>query len=77
MPINFQKIEKKWQQAWEKARLGEAKIDKQKKKFFNIFAYVTVSGFLHTGHMRGYSFSDTISLAGMPPETEQSQRHRK
>ncbi len=77
MDYNFAKIEKKWQKAWEKAKLGEAKVDKmqserssdaprakrasEKKKFFNIFAYVTVSGFLHTGHMRGYSFSDMVS----------------
>ena len=61
MDYDFAKIEKKWQQAWEKARLGEAKVDKKKKKFFNIFAYVTVSGFMHTGHMRGYSFSDAIA----------------
>jgi len=61
MAYDFAKIEKKWQQAWEKAKLGEAKVDRKKKKFFNIFAYVTVSGFLHTGHMRGYSFSDTIA----------------
>jgi leucyl-tRNA synthetase len=59
--MDFQKVEQKWQKAWEKAKLGEAKVDKKKEKFFMIFAYPGVSGFLHVGHMKGYAYTDIIS----------------
>jgi len=59
--MDFQKIERKWQARWEKAKLGKAERDPKKKKYFPVFAYVTVSGYMHTGHMRGYSYTDIVS----------------
>lgn len=60
MALDWLKIQDKWQNAWEKADLGSASIDKSKDKFFMIFAYPGISGFLHVGHMRGYSYADAI-----------------
>src|SRR3989344_7940402 len=57
--FDFSRIEKKWQKKWEDAKLGEAEVNKN-KKFFLIFAYPGISGYLHVGHMRGYSYSDAI-----------------
>src|SRR3989344_3677834 len=55
---DFKKLEEKWQPAWRAARLGLAEPAKEKKKFFMIFAYPNPSGFLHIGHMRGYTYTD-------------------
>ncbi len=59
MGYDHQKTEAKWQKKWENARLGEAEPD-DREKFFLIFAYPGVSGYLHVGHMRGYTYSDVI-----------------
>jgi len=58
--LNFSDIAKKWQDRWEKERIGEVDIDSSKPKFFLIWAYLTVSGFHHIGHMRGFSYADAI-----------------
>lgn len=60
MALDWQKIQEKWQKAWEKAEVGKAKVQKSKDKFFMIFAYPGISGFLHVGHMRGFSYTDAI-----------------
>ncbi len=52
-------MEKKWQDRWAEAKLGEAEPD-GREKFFLIFAYPGVSGYLHVGHMRGFTYSDII-----------------
>jgi len=57
--LDFSAIEKKWQKKWEISKLGEAEPNKN-KKFFLIFAYPGISGYLHVGHMRGYSYADAI-----------------
>ena len=59
MAYDHQKTEEKWQKKWADARLGEAEPD-SRQKFFLIFAYPGVSGYLHVGHMRGYTYSDVI-----------------
>jgi leucyl-tRNA synthetase len=59
--IDFQKIEKKWQKRWEEKKIFEANRDEKKKKFFMIFAYPGISGYLHVGHMRGFSYTDIIT----------------
>lgn len=61
MAIDFSKTEAKWQSEWEKHGLAYAKTDKKKKKFFLIFAYPGMSGFLHVGHMRGFTYADVIT----------------
>jgi len=59
--LNFDKITQKWQNEWTKKGLGNAESIKGKKKFYLIFAYPGVSGFLHVGHMRGYTYADIIT----------------
>ncbi|MEM2954371.1 MAG: leucine--tRNA ligase [Candidatus Nanoarchaeia archaeon] len=61
MTVDWKKIDAKWQEAWEKAKIGLAKPRKNQQKFFCIFAYPGVSGFLHVGHMRGYTYTDIIA----------------
>ncbi len=51
----------KWLNEWEKAGLYNAEQIKGKKKFFMIFAYPGISGYLHVGHMRGFSYTDFIT----------------
>ena len=58
--MNYAEIEKKWQSRWEEAGLFNAEPN-EKKKFFIIFAYPGVSGFLHVGHMRGFTYADIIA----------------
>jgi len=58
---NYKDYEKKWQDAWDKSRVAYPDLDNNKPKYFIIWAYLTVSGFQHVGHMRGYSYADAIS----------------
>jgi len=60
MPLDFNAIKEKWKEAWKTANVGEVSVDPSKPKFFLIWAYLTVSGFHHVGHMRGYSYADAI-----------------
>jgi len=53
-------IENKWQHAWFEHGLYEA-TQKYHKKFFIHFAYPGVSGYLHVGHMRGFTYCDIIA----------------
>ncbi len=58
---DYQSIEEKWQRIWFDKKLYEVKRDEDKKKFFLHFAYPGVSGFLHVGHMRGFTYCDIIA----------------
>ncbi len=58
---NYLDYEKKWQERWSQEKIGEVDLQKDKPKFFIIWAYLTVSGFHHIGHMRGFSYADAIS----------------
>jgi leucyl-tRNA synthetase len=60
MSLDFPAIEAKWQNAWYDAKINESEPRPGKKKFFMIFAYPGVTGYMHTGHMRGYTVSDAI-----------------
>jgi leucyl-tRNA synthetase len=53
-------IEQKWQNKWFKENINVARKDTQ-KKFFLHFAYPGVSGYLHVGHMRGFTYCDVIA----------------
>ena len=53
-------VEKKWQKKWFNAKIHIANKRKQ-KKFFIHFAYPGVSGYLHVGHMRGFTYCDIIA----------------
>ena len=60
MTLDFSAIEAKWRKAWYDARINESVPVPGRKKFYLIFAYPGVTGYLHVGHMRGYTFSDAI-----------------
>jgi len=60
MTLDFSAIEAKWRNAWYDAKINESVPQPGKKKFFMIFAYPGVTGYLHVGHMRGYTFSDAV-----------------
>jgi leucyl-tRNA synthetase len=60
MALDFSSLEAKWQKAWYDARINESEPSPDTKKFFMIFAYPGVTGYLHVGHMRGYTVSDAI-----------------
>ena len=57
---NYVDIEHKWQQQWLKEKIYLATKEKN-KKFFIHFAYPGVSGYLHVGHMRGFSYCDILA----------------
>ena len=61
MNPDFSAIEAKWRKAWYEAKINESTPQPGKKKFFMIFAYPGVTGYLHVGHMRGYTFSDAVA----------------
>lgn len=57
-----------WQARWEAADLGRvtagdpaARDAGDDPKFMMIFAYPGVSGYLHVGHMRGFTYTDVIT----------------
>ncbi len=58
---NYQDYEKKWQKIWSEKQIGFVDVLENKPKFFIIWAYLTVSGFHHIGHMRGFSYTDAIA----------------
>jgi leucyl-tRNA synthetase len=57
---DYRDIEQKWQNKWFEKDIYKAKKEK-KKKFFIHFAYPGVSGYLHVGHMRGFTYCDIIA----------------
>lgn len=54
-------LERKWQERWLRSGIWRAEAVPGRKKFFLMFAYPGVSGYLHVGHMRGYTYSDVIT----------------
>lgn len=59
MVPGYKDIEKKWQEKWAEEGLDRADRD-GRPKFMIIFAYPGVTGYLHVGHMRGFSYADAI-----------------
>ena len=57
MITNYTEMEQKWQKRWADAKLNCAERD-GRPKFMVIFAYPGVTGYLHVGHMRGFSYVD-------------------
>ena len=57
---DYIKIEKKWQKQWFEEKIQEATRNNE-NKFFIHFAYPGVSGYLHVGHMRGFTYCDIIA----------------
>ena len=63
MEYNFKKIEKKWQEYWEKNKTFKTDIwDFDKPKFYvlDMFPYPSGVG-LHAGHPEGYTATDIVS----------------
>ncbi len=61
---DFQKIEKKWQETWEKEKIFEVKEDlvkNGKEKYYVLEMYPYPSSDLHIGHLRNYSIGDSFA----------------
>lgn len=54
-------IERKWQEKWEEDGVHSTDVDREKESYYIIFAYPGISGFLHLGHMRSYTYTDIIA----------------
>ena len=58
MARDYAEMEAKWQKAWTDAKLNESERKDGKPKFMIIFAYPGITGYLHVGHLRGYTYAD-------------------
>ncbi len=56
-----EKLVDKWLMRWHEARLFDSEPNLGQKKFLIHFAYPGISGYLHVGHMRGFTYADVIS----------------
>jgi leucyl-tRNA synthetase len=56
-----QKIEAKWQQRWEQARVFESDVDPARPKYYALEMLPYPSGTLHMGHMRNYAIGDVVA----------------
>ena len=59
---DFKKIEKKWQDKWDKEKTFKTGEDKSKKKFYGLveFPYPSGAG-MHIGHVKAYAGLEVIS----------------
>jgi len=62
MKYEHARIDKKWQDRWDGAKLFEASEDHSKKKFYSLveFPYPSGSG-MHVGHIKAYSGLEVVS----------------
>ncbi|MCX7715259.1 MAG: leucine--tRNA ligase [Clostridia bacterium] len=59
---DFARIEKKWQEIWEKEGCFHAQTNSKKPKYYTLIEFPYPSGMgLHVGHPRGYTALDIIS----------------
>lgn len=62
MKYEFARIEKKWQEKWETAKVSAASNNSEKKKFYGLIEFPYPSGEgLHVGHPRPYTAMDIIA----------------
>ncbi len=55
------KLIEKWLTRWTEAQIFDSEPIPGKKKFLIHFAYPGISGYLHVGHMRGFTYADVIA----------------
>jgi leucyl-tRNA synthetase len=58
---NAQKIEKKWQEFWDREKLFAVKEDAGRPKFYCLEMFPYPSGRIHMGHVRNYVIGDVIT----------------
>ena len=58
--MDFREIERKWQKAWEEAKIFEAD-PKANKKFFITIPYPYLNGNLHAGHTRTFTIGNAFA----------------
>ena len=58
---DFERVELKWQSAWEKQAAFQVKEDPSREKFYLLEMYPYPSGRIHMGHVRNYSIGDVIA----------------
>ena len=61
MALDFRAIEDKWQRRWYSEKAFEPAPDERKPKFFFTVPYPYVSGTLHVGHGRTYTYGDVVA----------------
>ena len=61
MAWDLDAITERWQQRWWEARIHEAEHAATKPSYFLHFAYPGISGYLHVGHMRGFTYGDVFT----------------
>ena len=58
---SFDKIEKKWQEIWNKKEFFKAKADSKKPKYYVLEMFPYPSGEPHMGHVKNYVIGDVVA----------------